>query len=71
MAKEQAVQKPREIAVVNLYESQNIVGLSNKKTLVAKDEPGMKLFEGESNSVIVEINGKTSKICHIKSIVYK
>lgn len=70
MAKGQEIER-KQIAIVNLFEAQNIPGISGK-TIVAKDNPGLTMYEGEFNSVIIEQKGKpTSKICHIKSIVYK
>ncbi len=72
MATDKTTTKEREVAIVNLYESQNIPGFANMKTIVAKTLPDVKLFEGPSNSVLVTRKGFPDfKLCHVKSIVYK
>lgn len=72
MAKEQTKESGREVAIVNLYESQNIPGFSNMKTIVAKSIPGVRIFEEPANAVLVQVKDRPDfKICHVKSIVYK
>lgn len=74
MAKEQTTTKnsPREIALVNLWEAQNIPGIANLKTLIAKNHPGLKIFKtGENVLTLQRPDFPDSEIWHVKSIVYK